>query len=79
MLASCYSKHRKALCSVLIFLNDPSSFKKGRNKALDHSLKLENIHLNLEAFSSVFFFAFHKKSTSLRKANEKDSASMSYK
>jgi len=33
---------------------------------------------NHQEFSSAFFFVFYKTSTSLKIANEKDSASMSY-
>jgi hypothetical protein len=51
---------------------------KERNKALDHSLKLKNIHLDLKDFTSAFFFVFHRSPTSLKIANEKDSAFMSF-
>jgi hypothetical protein len=35
--------------------------------------------IRVKEFSGAFFFVFYRKPTSLRKANEKDSASMSYK
>jgi len=79
MLVRKFLKTLKALCSVLTFFKDCNNFYiRTEQGAKQFFVKWRSL-IGVLRIPSAFFFVFHKNSTSLTKANEKDSASMNYK